>query len=312
MEQLLERFLSDLTDGRQLSHHTIINYRRQLNHLIEQLQTQEINDWRQVTADDIKLWIANSRRQGLANRSIATRLSSLRSFCHYLLKLSIIDLDPCVGISAPKQAKSLPKNIDVDQVNQLLNFDDNDTLAIRDRAMMELFYSSGLRLAELVSLDINAIEHSEKLVKVMGKGSKQRIVPVTSLAVEQIERWLSVRHNIASYDEPALFVSQRGTRISHRSVQLRMKKWAQVQQLSGTIHPHKLRHSFATHMLEGTRDLRAVQEMLGHADLSTTQVYTHLDFKHLASVYDQAHPRARLKTVATERPRAGIKNKSKP
>lgn len=304
MEPLLERFLSDLTDGRQLSHHTISNYRRQLSHLIRQLKTQEINDWRQLTGDDVKLWIANSKRQGLANRSIATRLSALRSFCRYLLKLSIIELDPCVGINAPKQAKPLPKNIDVDQVNQLLNFSDDDPLAIRDRAMMELFYSSGLRLAELVALNINDIEHSEKLVKVTGKGSKQRIIPVTRLAIEQIERWHSVRADIASYGEPALFVSKLGQRISHRSVQLRMKKWAQIQQLATTVHPHKLRHSFATHMLEGTGDLRAVQEMLGHADLSTTQVYTHLDFQHLASVYDKAHPRARLKTT--------IKNKSTP
>lgn len=311
MERLLERFLSELADSRQLSPHTISNYRRQLSHLIKQLESQDIDDWRKLTANDIKLWIANSKRQGLGNRSIATRLSPLRSFCRYLLKLSIITLDPSVGISAPKQVKSLPKNINIDQVNQLLNFDDDDPLAIRDRAMIELFYSSGLRLAELVSLNIQDIEHSEQLVKVIGKGAKERIIPVTRLAIEQLELWQGVRYNIAKHDEPALFVSKLGKRISHRSVQLRMKKWAQSQHLSTTIHPHKLRHSFATHMLEGSGNLRAVQEMLGHADLSTTQVYTHLDFQHLANVYDQAHPRAKLNASPTNRPGATRNQKKK-
>ena len=296
MEQQLSAFLTELTDARQLSPHTISNYRRQLEHLIQQLSANNIVRWDQLSGDEIKLWIANSKRQGLANRSIATRLSSLRSFCRYLLKQAIIELDPCVGINAPKQSKPLPKNINIDQINQLLNFDDeDDPLAIRDKAMIELFYSSGLRLAELVSINLHDIQVSERLIKVTGKGSKERIIPVTKLALDQIDRWHQVRHSLASVDEPALFVSRLGRRISHRSVQVRLKKWAQQQQMTGTIYPHKLRHSFATHMLEGTADLRAVQEMLGHADLSTTQVYTHLDFKHLASVYDKAHPRAKLK-----------------
>jgi integrase/recombinase XerC len=301
MQRLLEQFLAAQADGRQLSPHTISNYRRQLTHLIVELEQQEISDWRQLTGDHIKFWVANSKRQGLANRSIATRLSALRSFCRYLLKHAIIELDPSVGITAPKQAKPLPKNLNVDQINQLLNIDDDDPLAIRDRAMMELFYSSGLRLAELVTLNLGDINHHEQLVKVTGKGAKERIIPVTRLALKQLMLWQEVRTTMATYGELALFVSKLGRRISHRSVQLRINKWAQSQQLSTTIHPHKLRHSFATHMLEGSRDLRAVQEMLGHADLATTQVYTHLDFQHLAAVYDAAHPRAKLATTDPEK-----------
>jgi len=301
MKRLLQQFLDNLTDSRQLSPHTINNYQRQLNHLITQLTQQNITDWRQLTADDVKFWVANSKRQGLANRSIATRLSALRSFCRYLLTHQLIELDPCVGISAPKQAKPLPKNINVDQVSQLLDFDDQDPLAIRDRAMMELFYSSGLRLAELVTLDLDDINTSELLVKVTGKGSKQRIIPVTKLALKQLELWQPVRATMANTGEQALFVSKLGRRISHRSVQLRINKWATMRGVSTVVHPHKLRHSFATHMLEGTGDLRAVQEMLGHADLSTTQVYTHLDFGHLAKVYDAAHPRAKLATTQTNK-----------
>jgi len=297
MESLLDEFLTNLADSRQLSPHTISNYRRQLNHLVEQLTEQKISHWQQLNANEIKFWIANSKRQGLANRSIATRLSALRSFCRYLLKHGHLALDPCVGISAPKQAKPLPKNINVDQVCQLLDFDDEDPLAIRDRAMMELFYSSGLRLAELVSLNVADISAPEQLVKVTGKGSKERIIPVTKQALTQIELWLPVRSLMANSTENALFVSKLGRRISHRSVQLRMAKWAVNRNLSTTVHPHKLRHSFATHLLEGSGDLRAVQEMLGHADLATTQVYTHLDFQHLAKVYDAAHPRAKLATT---------------
>ena len=179
MKVLVEQFLADLNDAKQLSPHTITNYRRQLTHLINQLQSDNIDSWTQLTGDDVKFWIANSKRQGLSNRSIALRLSALRSFCRYLLKRQLITLDPCVGISAPKQQKPLPKNINVDQVNQLLNANPEDPLEIRDLAMMELFYSSGLRLAELVALNLDDISHSEQLVKVLGKGNKERIVPVT-------------------------------------------------------------------------------------------------------------------------------------
>lgn len=295
MKELLEQFLAYLLAQRRLSSHTVTNYRRALGSLEQQLQEKQLTNWRQLTGDLIKQWVASSRQRGLSPRSIAMQLSSLRSFCKYLIEIKEIKQDPCIGIKAPKQNKPLPKNINVDQLNQLLNIEDDDPLAIRDRAMMEVFYSSGLRLAELANLDLNDIDHAQQLVKVTGKGSKQRLVPITNMALTQLKKWYIVRENMVSTHQYAVFVSKHGDRISHRSIQVRMKNWAQRQQISTSIHPHKLRHSFATHMLEESGDLRAVQEMLGHADLSTTQIYTQLDFQHLAKVYDQAHPRAKLK-----------------
>lgn len=294
MQTNLDEFLDYLTNQRQLSAYTVNSYRRSITELIDTLNG-DITTWSMLTGENIRAWVAVQRHQGLSPRYIATKLSALRSFCHYLLSHELITQDPCIGISAPKRGKPLPKNIDVDGINQLLNIDLDDPLAIRDRAMMELFYSSGLRLAELVDLNLTSISYPEQLVSVIGKGSKQRIVPVTKLALTWIKKWLNVRRDLVDSDEQALFVSKQRRRISHRSVQVRIKKWASEQHLNTTVHPHKLRHSFATHMLEGSGDLRAVQEMLGHNDLSTTQIYTQLDFGHLASVYDAAHPRAKLK-----------------
>jgi len=295
MDKLRQQYLDYLATQRLLSPLTITTYQQALYPLQQYLETQQLNTWRQLTGDIIRQWIATHRQQGLSARSIATKLSSLRSFCKYLLNIDYIRQDPCVGIKAPKQSKPLPKNINVDQVNQLLNIVDDDPLAIRDRAMMEVFYASGLRLAELANLDIADLDTDQHLIKVTGKGDKQRLVPITNMAIEQLNRWYQCRTLLVPHNEPAMFVSKQGRRISHRSIQVRMKKWALEQQITTTIHPHKLRHSFATHMLEESSDLRAVQEMLGHADLSTTQVYTQLDFQHLAKVYDQAHPRAKMK-----------------
>jgi len=294
MHTQLEQFLNHLANQRQLSPHTVNSYQRSITDLIESLADNTIA-WSELSGDHIRAWIAKQRQQNLAPRYIATKLSALRSFCSYLLSHELIIQDPCIGISAPKRGKPLPKNINVDEVNQLLDLDLDDPLAIRDRAMMELFYSSGLRLAELVNLNLSDINYPEQLVTVTGKGSKQRVIPVTQLALTWLEKWLNVRKDLINVGETALFVSKQRRRISHRSVQLRIKKWASEQHLNTTVHPHKLRHSFATHMLEGSGDLRAVQEMLGHNDLSTTQIYTQLDFGHLASVYDAAHPRAKLK-----------------
>lgn len=295
MDLLRQQFLDHLATQRLLSSHTITNYQRALLSLQQLMANEQLTSWQQLNGDVIRQWVASSRQQGLSARSIATKLSSLRSFCKYLIKIEYLTQDPSVGIKAPKQSKPLPKNVNVDQVSQLLDIDDDDPLAIRDRAIMEVFYSSGLRLAELANLDLNDIDTHQQLVKVTGKGDKQRLVPITNTALQQLQKWYQVRELIAPVSEKAIFVSQHGKRISHRSIQVRMKKWATQQQLATTIHPHKLRHSFATHMLEESSDLRAVQEMLGHADLSTTQVYTQLDFQHLAKVYDQAHPRAKLK-----------------
>lgn len=294
MQVKLNHFLEHLTNQRQLSAHTTDSYQRAISSLLINLDN-EITHWSALGGEHIRSWIASQRQQGLAPRSIAAKLSALRSFCQYLLSHDIIKQDPCIGISAPKRGKPLPKNMNVDDVNQLLNIDSEDPLAIRDRAMMELFYSSGLRLAELVDLNLGDISYPEQLVRVTGKGNKQRIVPVTALALTWIKNWLTVRGELANIDESALFVSKQRRRISHRSVQVRIKKWAGEQHLNTTVHPHKLRHSFATHLLEGSGDLRAVQEMLGHNDLSTTQIYTQLDFGHLASVYDATHPHAKAK-----------------
>lgn len=294
MKVSVDKFLDYIANERQLSEHTLTNYQRAIASLLTYLDNR-LDHWQQLQGSHIKAWVANLRQSGLSPRSIAASLSAIRSFCQFLVSRAFINQDPSIGIKAPKQAKPLPKNINVDEVTQLLDVNDDNPLAIRDRAMMELFYSSGLRLSELVSLNLHDISYPEQLVTVTGKGNKQRVVPVTGTAITWLKKWLTVRGEFAPHDEFALFVSKQQRRISHRSVQVRIKKWATEQHLNSSVHPHKLRHSFATHMLEGSGDLRAVQEMLGHNDLSTTQIYTQLDFGHLASVYDAAHPRAKTK-----------------
>lgn len=237
----------------------------------------------------------------LSARSIATKMSSLRSFCDYLVRMAVLKANPARGVVTPKQGRPLPKNLDVDQVYQLLNItDEGDPLAVRDRAIMELFYSSGLRLAELVALNVADLARDDRQLRVLGKGNKERVVPVGRMALEWLNKWLAVRPLLAVDGEPALFLSKQKRRISARSVQLRLEQWGVKQSLAPHVHPHKLRHSFATHLLESSADLRAVQELLGHANLATTQIYTHLDFKRLAEVYDQAHPRARREAPEDE------------
>lgn len=294
MQAPVDKFLDYIANERQLSNHTLTNYQRAITSLLTHLDNR-LSNWQQLQGNHIKAWVASLRQGGLSPRSIAANLSAIHSFCQFLVSRDLITQDPSIGIKAPKQAKPLPKNINVDEVSQLLDVEGDEPLAIRDRAMMELFYSSGLRLAELVNLNLHDISYPEQLVTVTGKGNKQRVVPVTTTAINCLKQWLKVRGEFAPHEEMALFVSKQQRRISHRSVQVRIKKWASEQHLNSSVHPHKLRHSFATHMLEGSGDLRAVQEMLGHNDLSTTQIYTQLDFGHLASVYDAAHPRAKAK-----------------
>lgn len=227
--------------------------------------------------------------------SIATRLSSLRSFFDFLVLRGEITANPAKGVSAPRKQRPLPKNLDVDEVGQLLDVNEDDPLSIRDRAMMEVMYGAGLRLAELVGINLKDVLSRQGEIRVIGKGDKERKAPFSGLAKEWVDKWLRVRGELASPGEDALFVSKLGTRISHRSVQRRMEEWGKKQSVASHISPHKLRHSFATHVLESSQNLRAVQELLGHENISTTQVYTHLDFQHLAQAYDQAHPRARKK-----------------
>ncbi|MDF5507119.1 tyrosine-type recombinase/integrase, partial [Vibrio parahaemolyticus] len=232
---------------------------------------------------------------GMKASSLATRLSSLRSFFDFLILRGEMSANPAKGVSAPRKKRPLPKNLDVDEVSQLLEVNEDDPLAVRDRAMMELMYGAGLRLAELVGVDVRDVQLRSGELRVIGKGDKERKVPFSGMATEWVGKWLRVRGDLAAPGEPALFVSKLGTRISHRSVQKRMAEWGQKQSVASHISPHKLRHSFATHMLESSNNLRAVQELLGHENISTTQIYTHLDFQHLAQAYDQAHPRARKK-----------------
>lgn len=246
-----------------------------------------------LRADDIRRWVADLMYNGQHPRTVALKLSALRRFCRLLLREGLLDHNPAEVVSAPKAGRSLPKTLSIEGASQLLAIDGDEPLANRDRAMMELFYGSGLRLSELVGLDLAALDLGERLVRVTGKGNRTRVVPVGSKALEALQLWLKERPLLAASGETALFVSQRGSRISKRAVQQRLAHWSAGQQLGDHVHPHQLRHAFATHLLESSGDLRAVQELLGHANLSTTQIYTHLDFQHLARVYEAAHPRAK-------------------
>ncbi len=295
LQKPLERFYEFLRSEKGLSLHTQRNYKQQLETMAQHLAEMGLKDWSQVDAGWVRQLAGKGMREGMKASSLATRLSSLRSFFDFLILRGEMSANPAKGVSAPRKKRPLPKNLDVDEVNQLLEVNEDDPLAIRDRAMMELMYGAGLRLAELVSVDVRDVQLRSGELRVIGKGDKERKVPFSGMATEWVGKWLRVRGDLAAPGEPALFVSKLGTRISHRSVQRRMAEWGQKQSVASHISPHKLRHSFATHMLESSNNLRAVQELLGHENISTTQIYTHLDFQHLAQAYDQAHPRARKK-----------------
>ncbi|MCE0493551.1 tyrosine recombinase XerC [Vibrio salinus] len=286
-------FYEYLRSEKGLSLYTQRNYKQHLEAMAFQLAELNVLSWKNVDAAWVRQLTGKLMRKGMKASSIATHLSSLRSFFDFLILRGVLAANPAKGVSAPKKQRPLPKNLDVDEVAQLLEVKDDEPLAIRDRAMMELMYGAGLRLAEMVSINIKDISLSRGEIRVIGKGNKERKVPFSGMSREWVARWLKVRGQFASADEPALFISRRGTRISHRNVQKRMAEWGQKQEVNSHISPHKLRHSFATHILESSNNLRAVQELLGHENISTTQIYTHLDFQHLAQVYDQAHPRAK-------------------
>lgn len=290
--QPVQAFLHYLKSERQLSLHTQKNYQRQLYALLILAQEIELSCWQNLDASAVRLLIGRSKRSGLKESSIALRLSALRSFLDWMVKQKKLTANPARGVLTPKQGKHLPKNIEVDQINQLLEINLNDPLSVRDRTMMELMYSAGLRLSEMVNLNCREINLLDAEIRVTGKGNKTRKLPFGRTAATWIQRWLSMRELLEPEDD-ALFISKLGRRISARNVEKRFAYWGIKQGLTAHVHPHKLRHSFATHMLESSGDLRAVQELLGHANLSTTQVYTHLDFQHLAQVYDSAHPRAK-------------------
>jgi len=295
LSEQIARFYQYLETEKQYSSHTLKNYQRDISAFLAYCEQQSIDDFSQLDSAHIRSFVAARHRQGLAGRSLQRNLSALRSLFHYLNKQRLLSTNPAKGVRAPKTSRKLPEVLTVDQLDQLLHIRSDDILSMRDKAIMELMYGCGLRLSELVGLDLKKIDAKQQKLNVIGKGEKQRELPYGGKAKDALQNWLTVRSQLADSEEQAVFVSQRGQRLKQRSIQQRMKKWAITQELECDLYPHKLRHSFASHILESSGDLRAVQELLGHENLSTTQIYTHLDFQHLAKVYDDAHPRARKK-----------------
>jgi len=305
----LTRFRRYLKSERRLSKHTDESYARDLLALVRFCDRFGIRDWSRLDSQHVRTFAAHSHAGGLGARSIQRRLSAVRSFYSFLLREAPaaaaamrgrgravrVTGNPALEVRAPKAARRLPQTLDADQMGRLLEIPAGDALTARDRALMELLYSSGLRLAELLGLNITSVDLKARLVQVLGKGNKARIVPVGRLAIEALKRWLEARTALARAGEAALFVGRRGKRLGPRAVQSRVAYWARRQGLGVPVYPHLFRHSCASHLLESSGELRGVQELLGHADISTTQVYTHLDFQHLARIYDATHPRARRK-----------------
>lgn len=294
-EQLVDSFLDHLQHERRYSPHTIKGYRRDLTHLMRFCEERNIELWSRLDGRGVRAYLVWRHHSRISGRSLQRELSATRSLFSYLQRLGVATNNPAEGVIAPKSPKRLPRTLGIEQTAQLLQIQGSDMLVVRDRAIMELFYSSGLRLSELVSLDLDRLDLNEGMVTVMGKGGKERMVPVGRMAIKALQQWLEYRSTMVREGQAALFLSQRGGRLCQRSIQQRLQGWSQRQGMDEPVHPHMLRHSFASHMLESSGDLRAVQELLGHADIATTQIYTHLDFQHLAKVYDQAHPRAQKK-----------------
>lgn len=296
---LIDRFQRYLANERRLSVLTVAAYRRDLDRLCDFCRRRAIENWTNLDPSHVRLYIAELRRADLSGRSIQRHLSSMRSFYRYLLREGAVARDPAAGVPAPKSARRLPKSLSPDEADRLVSLEASDKLAIRDRALLELTYSSGLRLAEVCAIDCGDLA-DDGTVRINGKGGKVRVVPVGTMARAALAAWFDERRRWTSADQRAVFVSPRGRRLSPREVQRIVAKRAREQGIGQPVHPHMLRHSFASHVLESSGDLRAVQEMLGHANISTTQIYTHLDFQHLAKVYDQAHPRARRRKTETD------------
>jgi integrase/recombinase XerC len=286
-----------------MSEHTVAAYRRDLSRIAAFCERRKLSCWGALEHREVRAFAAAEHAGGIAPRSIQRRLSAIRTFFAYLMREGGLARNPAHDVRAPKSPRRLPATLDVDQMARLLSFRVDDSLSIRDKAIMELFYSSGLRLSELTLLDVAGIDLADRTVRVLGKGNKTRIVPVGRQATDALTRWLHERRTLISHEDAAgggtsgrLFVGRGGRALSVRSVQLRVARWARRQGLNMHVHPHMFRHSFATHLLESSGDLRAVQELLGHANIGTTQIYTHVDFQHLARVYEAAHPRARRRS----------------
>lgn len=290
----LEQYLQHLTYERGLSALTCQNYARDIKLLISLADKTSLD---QIQNTQIRRFIATLNGRGLSGKSIARALSAWRGYYDYLVQHKGYSQNPVTGLRAPKSPKTLPQALSTDLAVKFVDIQGDALLEQRDHAIFELFYSSGLRLSELVNLDIDMLDFSDGTVTVTGKGNKTRIIPVGTHAIQALQTWLGRRAELKVSDTnpKAVFLTQQGKRITPRAIQYRMKEWAIKQGVNINLHPHLLRHSFATHVLQSSQDLRAVQEMLGHANISTTQVYTHLDFQHLATIYDKAHPRAKKK-----------------
>ena len=299
-QEAIGSYLAYLRYERRMSPNTERNYNRDIAALCRFLEKEHLAGWHEVDAYHIRAFASWCHRRGLAPRSIQRRMSALRGFFKYLLREGLVESNPASDVPSPKLPKRLPKTLDVDEIARLLEIDGDSPLALRDRAIMELFYSSGLRLAELTSLRVTDLDLADGTVRVTGKGNKTRILPVGAKARDALAAWLHTRGEMPGRDEEALFLSRRGRALSPRSVQSRLREWSRKIGLNAGVSPHLLRHSFATHLLESSGDLRGVQELLGHADISTTQIYTHLDFQHLARIYDKSHPRARKRDRDSE------------
>lgn len=308
MESLFEpigTYLKSLA-GQQGSAHTLSNYQRDLTQFAEYLQTEYgLGDWSALTRKQIRHYLAFRHQQGLVPRSLQRHLSSIRSFLTFLQQQKLLLKNPADGLRAPKVAQLLPKPVDIDQLQHLLDRRPSQTqdnpVTLRDQAILELLYGCGLRLSELTGLNLDAVDFAQHQLRVFGKGRKERLSPLGRKAEIALKNWLSVRSQwLKDEAEPALFISRNGRRISNSSVQQRVAKLGLEGGIPDRLHPHRLRHSYASHLLESSGDLRGVQELLGHADISSTQIYTRLDYQHLAQVYDQSHPRARRKTARTK------------
>ncbi len=291
-DHLIKQFLNYLENERRMSPRTCDAYQRDLTHLVKHMGEQNIDDLSSITEQQVRDLVAKRHRQGLSGRSLQRFLSSIRSLFRWLIREGKAKSNPAQQVRAPKHPRKLPSTLDVDGISKLLDIQADTPLAIRDKAILELFYSSGLRLSELANLGWDQLDLSSAIVRIVGKGNKTRLVPVGSYAIKALSEWRKVRGNFADWEQNSVFVSRSGKALSVRAIQQRVVHWAKHQGIDQRVYPHLLRHSFASHLLESSGDLRAVQELLGHADISTTQVYTHVDEGRLRSVHAKFHPRA--------------------
>jgi len=292
--ELIEEYKKFISFEKRLSPLSIKSYLRDINELLKLDKNKELKSY---TLEDIRKNIAILHSKGLGGNSLSRLISSWRGLFNFLIQQYKFEKNPTFGIKPPKSKKLLPQTLSVDQTLKLVDIKDDSFLGIRDHAILELFYSSGLRLSELVNLKENDINFEDGIISVLGKGNKERVVPLGSFASKAIKKWLKLRNNLTglAYEAEILFLRKNGKKLSPRAIQYRLKFWAIKQGIPENIHPHLLRHSFASHLLQSSQDLRAVQELLGHENISTTQIYTHLDFQHLSQIYDRTHPRAKKK-----------------